>query len=182
MTTFDQQFDRAMTAAGKEPKRQVDDVSQVGRSWESPLGIRQVIQIQDAGSSSPRLVIQTEGVRSLELLPPGDLERQIKIDTQSKRVALPKKSLLDDLGFTSQYTPMLAGKKYAALTQGRSHGGHPWILGELIKHKVATGYRVIVASSGQRRLTSQDGAFLDERQITKTGMDFAEYLTLRTAP
>jgi hypothetical protein len=47
---------------------------------------------------------------------------------------------------------------------------------DLILQKMAAGARVTIRKNGDRVLMSPDGAFLDTRNITKIGLDFAQQL------
>ncbi|HUX01334.1 MAG TPA: hypothetical protein VMY35_10195, partial [Phycisphaerae bacterium] len=50
---------------------------------------------------------------------------------------------------------------------------------DLIQEKVDAGATVVLSSRGTRRLQTPDGAYLDESQIGKTAMDYAEYLATK---
>lgn len=151
----------------------------VGTTWDSVAGPRRVVGV-GGRPGAPRVLIQTGDSPMLALLPPDELEREIRLDTSRlprvTRGTTPTAPLFDDLGFTSQYTPRLAARKAATLSQSVMRDGRLWVLGELIKHLVSNGSVVVEGPGGRRRLVSPEGTFLDERQTTKTGMDFADYL------
>lgn len=46
----------------------------------------------------------------------------------------------------------------------------------IVETKVAAGARVVLRKTGERVLMSPDGAFLDAKNITKAGLDYAERL------
>ena len=53
---------------------------------------------------------------------------------------------------------------------------------ELVHLRVSGGAVVALSNStGKRRLTNPDGAYLDETQISKTAMDYAEFLLAKAA-
>jgi hypothetical protein len=48
---------------------------------------------------------------------------------------------------------------------------------ELVHLRISNGAVVDLSSwTGKRRLTNPDGSYLDETQISKTAMDYAEFL------
>lgn len=50
-----------------------------------------------------------------------------------------------------------------------------------IAELVNEGRKVEFSRSGERRLIHPDGRFFNEKDLTKTGMDFAEYLINKAA-
>ena len=56
--------------------------SPVGRSWNSPDGLRRVVAEQGG-----RLFIETEGRRSQELLAPSELESEIRRDEAEQKAS-----------------------------------------------------------------------------------------------
>ncbi len=83
--------------------------------------------------------------------------------------------------FTSGMKPMTAAKAKAALeTQVRHNGKEFLSRAALVEREIANGATVQtmkIAGKDQRVLMGKDGAFLDTRNITKAGLDYAEHLS-----
>lgn len=52
----------------------------------------------------------------------------------------------------------------------------------LVKECIANGYRVTTRRNGERVLMSPNGSWYDARNITKTGLDYAEGILAEKAP
>lgn len=48
-----------------------------------------------------------------------------------------------------------------------------------IERLVGEGRTIVIARNGERRLQAESGGFFNEKDTTKTGMDFAEFLISR---
>lgn len=83
--------------------------------------------------------------------------------------------------FASSLKPMTAAKVKAALeTQVRHNGKEFLTRAALVERQIAEGAAVQTMKIGgkeQRVLMGKDGAFLDQRAITKAGLDYAEHLS-----
>lgn len=73
------------------------------------------------------------------------------------------------------YSPAMAERVRQALQRKYARNGSMIALGDLIEEK-ASGGATIGEWKGKRTIKGQDGSFLDESQVTKTGIDYAEYL------
>jgi hypothetical protein len=78
--------------------------------------------------------------------------------------------------FISTMKPMAAARAKSALERGIMSNGKLYTRSSLVESKVLAGAKVVLSPEGKRRLQIPNGAFLDESQISKTAMDYAEYL------
>lgn len=85
-------------------------------------------------------------------------------------------------GFTDSMSAPNAAKAKGALNQPTKSGGVITDRKTLIEEKVAAGYTVQVLPNGKRRLVSPSGSYLEESAITKTGMDYADFLAKKPTP
>jgi len=170
-------------------KEHEDGHGAVGRSWESCYGRRTVSGHATVGGM-PRLIVTTEGGGSPQLIAPVDLEKEISLDerqhasrikmqTAAKEVENQEKARRathDDIdGFADEKTPMGRSKIVEALNTTVQNNGRLIARKNLIKEKIKDGAKV-VDRNGERRLVAKDGSFLDQKAISKTGMDYAVYL------
>ncbi|WP_454727956.1 MULTISPECIES: strawberry notch-like NTP hydrolase domain-containing protein [Cupriavidus] len=84
-------------------------------------------------------------------------------------------------GFGEDLSPQRRGKIVATLDKTYTFNGRPGKLREQIRRMVAEGHRITRAPDGTRRLSNAEGQFLDERDLLKTGMDYAAHLLARKA-
>lgn len=163
----------------------------VGRKWQARSGndivTRTVIGTRDVRGEQ-RYVVQTDGTNVAELIEPGFLDRQIKIDQQNvekmQRSAradadaeLEKQARYDVLrGFGARLPQARRAKMADALAVTVRNNGQLFTRADLVAQKIRAGYRVTGSGASRRLSDPGTGAFLDIKQITKTGMDFAEYL------
>ena len=66
--------------------------------------------------------------------------------------------------------------------QVRVNGGEFMTRRALVRRCVGQGYRVTTRRNGERVLMSPDGSWFDARNITKTGLDYAETITEQRGP
>ncbi len=78
--------------------------------------------------------------------------------------------------FLSDMSPMARKRAENALDNSITSGGKPYRRSELVESMVDEGATVVLSSKGARRLQRPNGAYLDESQISKTAMDYAERL------
>jgi uncharacterized protein (DUF4415 family) len=162
--------------------------SPVGRSWNSPDGLRRVVAEQGG-----RLFIETEGRRSHELLAPSELEAEIRRDEAnaiSRRGRETAKAAAeaaetaravertDDDGFTAAMSSVARQRALTVLDAKQRFDGNLRRRKDVIREFVAQG-RQVVGSGKNRRLEAPDGRFYTEADITKTGMDYAAFLIAR---
>jgi hypothetical protein len=87
------------------------------------------------------------------------------------------KEKADFQGFEDGKTPMQVGRLVSSLSDKQVNwNGIVSSRRDAIKRLVAEGRIVEVGPSGKRRLISAEGFFFGEDQVSKLGMDYAEYL------
>lgn len=162
-------------------------VSHVGRKWNSPEGEREVVGTHANG----RHLVATNGNHSqMHLVHPDELEGEVSHDEKrhASRAAMQdkvaegkskedaeKSKLHDTDGFAEKHTDMRAQKVRDALNKNVNHGGKVVRTKDLVRERVSSGAKVVEHPKG-RRLQGEDGSFHDEKQIGKTGMDYAQHL------
>lgn len=78
--------------------------------------------------------------------------------------------------FLAKLPPMQAARARAALeTKIRLNGGLSWQRHHIIQSRVNAGALVGI-HRGERVLMNPDGSFLDTKNATKIGIDYAEFL------
>jgi hypothetical protein len=163
----------------------------VGIVWMSPQGERMVERIgKHPRSGEDVAFISTAGSNQHQILPLVEVENEISRDTSRVR----SRSLSTDreqqeqrrlssrnswMGFTDQMPPHQKAKSITTLEFTVSHNGVVRSRGDLVVDLIGVGYTVQQSRSFGRILTSPEGAFLSEKDLTKTGMDFAEFLTAK---
>jgi hypothetical protein len=161
----------------------------LGTTWPSKDGEREVVGVGRNEQNELRLAIKTEGSRLHELIEPGFLPRLIKLDEQDlrRRVAVAKgaaaeaPATFDDRGFFATMTQLKANRAKATLSRSIRHNGTVSMTGQMVITAVAAGARVQSMQHG-RVLMFPTGSFLDEKQVTKIALDFAEHLATTTTP
>ena len=78
--------------------------------------------------------------------------------------------------FLKTLPAMAAAKARAALGVSMMRNGMPQTRQEIVEDMVAGGATVVAHAKDGRRLQKPDGAFIEEKRLTKTGMDYAKYL------
>ena len=78
--------------------------------------------------------------------------------------------------FVSSMTPMAQRRAMNALATAILSNGKPVSRSSLVERLVDAGRTVVLSQKGKRRLQSPEGLFLAESQISKTAMDYADYL------
>lgn len=79
--------------------------------------------------------------------------------------------------FLSTLTPLLKGRVSKTFLKAIRHRGQVYKLGDLITKLVSEGWRV--KEGTMRILQEPSGIFLSQQDLTKTGLDYAEYLIRR---
>lgn len=171
-----------------------DEKSVVGLEWECARGsVRRVIDVIPFRGEW-RVVVVTDNASTGELIPLAELEAEIARDTanrdfhyrQEQQRASEEKALAEEAsldGFEDTLTPRMRAKAVQALTERgvNSDGVYYRSLRDLIRSRVTDGWRVM-GFGPARRLESQEGAFLIQKDITKLGMDYAEFLSQEVDP
>lgn len=78
-------------------------------------------------------------------------------------------------GFLASMPPMQRAKANAALEKSTVNNGNGVYRQALIEDRVNKGYKVQI-QNGKRRLVGPDGAYFEQSALTKTGLDYADYL------
>ena len=79
--------------------------------------------------------------------------------------------------FLATLSPMQAGRARKSLAlQVRVNGQQFMTRAALIEDRIASGARVTLHKNGERVLMQLDGVFLDTRNATAFGLDYASYL------
>jgi hypothetical protein len=158
----------------------------VGRSWASPVGRRWV----DSQVQTPRgtfLLVKEEGRGSAILLEPGELEGEIARDIANlafrSRERVEKLQQQEEeayrdrhlLAFGERFTPIAAGKAISTLRRPAKFVDSSRTRQEFLEASVQQGWKV-EQQRGKRVFVSPTGRYFLESDLTKTGMDYAEYL------
>jgi transposase len=163
----------------------------IGRTWQTNLG-QATVQSEATVGGQPRLLVKYER-GATELVRPEELESRIASDVkmyesrqkmaagaQAQREAeQQEKTKYQD--FTQSMTPMQASKAFNALETNVQSGEQLFKRGDLVKQAVDEGAEIVIARDGKRRLQKQDGSYRTESQISKTAMDYADYLIQHAA-
>lgn len=159
------------------------DVSDVvGRTWESQYGKRTVTGVIMIGGQ-PRVKIQTGDNPLTDLLPLDQLEREIELDISRLHRNTPQNGTDQEVpkdpeveSFISSMAPREAAKARNVLSRSLTSDGALYTLAGLVKQKVSQGYQV----QGERLINPTTRAFLTMKDIGKTAMAFAAFLSAQT--
>ncbi len=175
------------------------DDTYIGRSWTDGRGRPRVVQDkQKMRDGSERYLVGTgydgkpaEQDRSPDLVRPEDIanliaqenrmweanrasqEREAARDLEQRNKEAERISLD---GFETLLSPMARGKAVSALTKSVNRNGRPIPIRDLIRQLVGEGWRVETSRHSGRILSAPDDRFLSEKQLTKIGLDYADYL------
>lgn len=103
------------------------------------------------------------------------------LGSSTRATDAPETSVSSSASFTASMTPMARGRAESALDKSVGNGGRVITRRALVEETIGKGATVQTAKSGERRLTTPDGAYLAESQISKIAMDYAEHLQNRDA-
>lgn len=176
----------------------------IGREWDSTYGRQKIVDVIPGKAEfgiQPMYEVQTaetgdirrysadkieETIRGDEyrLTPEYEKEQaekaeinQLRIERDARAKAKREAEDAEIAAFAAskRMAPPNAEKARAALTAQISANGTPISRKNLVEKLIAEG-RTVGQFNGKRTLETSDGTFFDERQITKTGIDYAEYL------
>lgn len=163
----------------------INESNNIGRTWNSDQGTRTIVGLSSIGGKE-KYSVQTKGQSFPILIPIDELESWISIDERKykshlemqKRAQETKQKETEERsldGFEDTLTPTKRGVAIKALTtKGISSDGVFFKnIRDLICSRVKAGARV----NEKRRLENPNGTFNDEKQLTKLGIDYAEWLT-----
>lgn len=167
-------------------RRFSNPMQKVGRIWASPQGRRKVEQEGERGGVL-YYAVSTEGVAGLQLLPASDLEEEIHRDeanvaSRERGRAAAETEVAAETerirwrGFTDSMTPRARARADKALSRQVSVRGEFAPRGEHVETMVKSGYRVRTDPKLGSILESPTGSFFTQKDLTKTGLDYAEFL------
>lgn len=127
----------------------------------------------------------------MQLLPASELEEEIARDEANvasrtrARAAKETESAAEAQrirwgGFTDSMTPRGRARADKTLSRQVSVQGNFNSRGSHVEILVSAGYSVVEHPKRGRILESPTGGFFTERDLTKTGLDYAEFLTSRS--
>jgi hypothetical protein len=172
-------------AAQIEPT--VSKMEMVGTEWDSPSGIRRVVG-ETTVNGEKRLVVQTGDQRIGQILLPADqLQSEMAGDAKNlafrkneQEIANAPKAQPTYGEYVSSMPPMQRAKVSAALQKNITSNGVLQARSVLVEKWVAEG-ATVVQKADQRELTKPSGNYLLEKDLSKTAMDYAEWL-INTKP
>lgn len=176
----------------KPEANHINDLCRACRQWESPEGTRRVVGMQ-RGKLEIAVGDKQAGATGNVLLDPQELEREIAFDTkriesrksQQETAAQAKleQAKQDESinGYLATLEPMRAGTVKKALDVSVHNEGRPVTRRQLVEDRVSRGATVQPNKTFGRVLQMPDGSFLTEKQLTKGGIDYAEWLAQQAA-
>ena len=168
----------------------------IGHSWPGERGDRTIVDIllhpytgqpayavQSPGQPFPNLITEDriDGEIALDARLRDQTIRRLQASEASKAASQEREARQREhdrwFGFTINMNPLQKGKVLAILgkTMTLNDGGVEE-RGHVICSLVEQGRHVERRPDGVRYLISDDGRYLSEKNITKVGMDFAEFL------
>lgn len=175
--------------AGAEP---VTPAIGVGYSWESPQGTR-TITGQPLVNGERRWVVRTKGQKDDHLFGLDQIEAEVardkanleyqsraqaQRDAESQRQAQETAEREDIDGFADDQSDLQRRRIVSTLNKVIRYEGKEMTRKEWVRTLVDAGGRVANTKDG-RRIELADDMFIGEGDLTKTGMDYAEYLISR---
>ncbi len=158
-----------------------------GRSWDSREGRKTITGKHPSGA----WMVTVEGQRFPLLVQPQDLEGEIAWDTKAAAswkkargataaaaaVKSAAKAAYDDVqGFTEGMAPHQRARALAALNKSVMSGKRFLTRKALIAEKVQQGAKIGHTKTFGDVLETPNGSFLAQKDITKTGMNYAKHL------
>lgn len=160
----------------------------VGFQWPSKEGIREIVARKEFQGNEVFLVTTGRGGSS-QIIRISEIENEIRRDTknyESRQRALheqqtnatQKTEHKSWYGFTDRLNPTARARAIAVLEGSVRRNGMPVKRGDLIVMLVKEGWKVRKRPSLGRLIEdSKTGSYLLERDVTKTALDLAEYLS-----
>ena len=154
-----------------------------GFTWNSSEGVREVVRITIDPRSGETVYAVTTAGGLAHLLRDKEIALEIRRDSanyesrQRLRKSETQRMNTDQEaarwgGFTDGMTPTAKARTDAALARQVSVRGMFESRGKHIQTLVSEGFRVI-----GHRLEDPSGSFFDEKSLTKTGLDYAKFLS-----
>lgn len=150
---------------------------------EDATGIRKKIEVESVKIVEPGKV-EPEKQEGKEVR--GD--RQVRLRgaekdrMEARKIEIEKRKEYENVeGFDKTLSPMRKESSLKTLNKKYSIDGKPKILKNVIRDTInSNGFIDVV--DGQRRLIKQDGTYFVNKDISKIGMDYAEYLIKKDKP
>ena len=161
----------------------------IGFSWDTIGGKRVVDGITpdgkflvtfpaDLGVKSGREILSSDDIDFEIRRDASRLKSKVASDAEKERVSLDKKENENTYGFADSFPPRIRQRIINALLKTMRFDGKIMTRKAYIERKVFDG-SVVTGRGSNRRLENKRGQFVDQSQITKTAMDYAEYLVDR---
>jgi hypothetical protein len=160
----------------------------VGFQWPSKEGVREIVARREVQGNEVFLVT-TGGGRLSQIIRISEIEYEIRRDTknyESRQKALREQQINTTqkteheswYGFTDRLNPAARARAIAVLEGSVRRNGVAVKRGDLIVLLVKEGWKVRRGSSLGRLIEdSKTGSYLLERDVTKTALDLAEFLS-----
>jgi hypothetical protein len=164
--------------------------SKIGTTWKSVDGVNTVVAITSVRGSK-RFLIQVNDNAIRRLIPVEEIDEWIKNEKshliwdlkkkdaerleegKSRKNKLERENLF---GYGDDFTPIKKGKAVAALSVLRNYDGEILSRKQKIIKCVKEGWKVVYYNTLGNILESPDRSYLDEKTLTKTGIEFAKHL------
>lgn len=187
-------------ASSPPPDVEVAADKNIGREWNSTYGKQRIVNLVKHPTGD-LYQVETVGKGEIRQYRPDQIEDVIKknehhltpeyaaeqaeaVETNRLRAERDARAAAARAAVDAKIAEFTAAKKMSvinaekarlALTKNVAYRGSPISRESLIEKFVAEG-RTIGTHDGKRTLETADGSFMDESPLTKTGMDYAEYL------
>jgi hypothetical protein len=168
----------------------------IGYSWPGESGDRTITDVgQHPHTGQPAYAVSTPGQHFPSIVTEDQIDAEIALDVKlseqairnrlrdEERERVARESSIRQLehdswfGFTDNLQPLQQSRVRAILNKHMTlNHGSIEERGTVIAFLVSQGSRVQKQPGGSRRLVSDDGHYLSEKDVTKIGMDFAEFL------
>ena len=168
----------------------------IGHTWPGERGDRTIVNIiPHPHTGQPAYVVQSPGQPFPNLISEDRIDDEIALDAKLREQAIRRQQASIEsekilrerealqlehdswFGFTDHLPPLKKGKVLSILGKHMTlNDGEIEERGNVVALLVTQGRKVTTRPDGIRYLISDDGRYLSEKDLTKVGMDFAEYL------
>lgn len=161
----------------------------VGLSWESVQGTRKVVQIDESRGLA---FIQTGDRRGAEIFPVNDVIKEMEfeqkqlaskqkmqktVEEREAKEAAEKAKRENTYGFAENFPPMRRQKILDALLRQVKRHGDFVPLKQVVEELYSKNYEIVPHAKFKQIAQSPDGgSFMTQRDLTKTGLDYLQYL------
>lgn len=160
----------------------------IGKKWDSVEGPREVVGVITVGGEE-RLLVKTGDTRQHEIISLGEIEKTISRDghhvksvkdREAKKIAesqIQKTERQHVNGFLSSKSPVARSKAEEALgVMMQTTDGSFKTRREIVEDMVLTSKAVVKPHPKDKRRLERESGYIEEKRLTKTAMDYAEYL------